>query len=368
MLVSLMKIELFLKKFFYSIFRIVFRNKEKDIPIAKEGVRNILILRYDAIGDMIVTLPVIKLLNQLIPNSNIDVIASNRNASIIKTETLIRNKIIQPISFFKSLIQASKLKKNNYDLILSLVLNDTTKAGLISNLAGNNNTTKAVIAHNSRRHIYSALFNIQIDLNQFRNKITMLELQCKFVARIFGIKDYQELIINKMTIADNDTSFAKVKVSNITPFIVYNISSGNDYRTFSTAKNIEILSRILENIEGFHFVIISAPNEHSKALDIKNGLGNDRVLVFDPMSLNQVAALINLSSLVFTPDTSIVHIASATNTPVFLIYSLLSSHCTEWLPYKSKFASVRTKTKEPIENIETDEVIKVFLNFVREEL
>ena len=118
MLVSLMKIELFLKKFFYSIFRIVFRNKEKDIPIAKEGVRNILILRYDAIGDMIVTLPVIKLLNQLIPNSNIDVIASNRNASFIKTETLIRNKIIQPISFFKSLIQASKLKKNNYDLIL----------------------------------------------------------------------------------------------------------------------------------------------------------------------------------------------------------------------------------------------------------
>ena len=86
------------------------------------------------------------------------------------------------------------------------------------------------------------------------------------------------------------------------------------------------------------------------------------------MGLTQVAAIIDQSSLVFTPDTSIVHIASATNTPVFLIYSLLSSHFTEWLPYKSKFASVRTKTKEPIENIETDEILNVFLEFVREEL
>ncbi|MER3329956.1 MAG: glycosyltransferase family 9 protein, partial [Candidatus Kapaibacterium sp.] len=95
---------------------------------------------------------------------------------------------------------------------------------------------------------------------------------------------------------------------------------------------------------------------------------SDRVLVFDPMSLTQVAALIDQSTLVFTPDTSVVHIASATNTPVFLIYSLLSSHFTEWLPYKSKFASVRTEVKGPIESIETDEIVNGFLDFIREEL
>ncbi len=362
-----MKIELLIKKLFYSIFRIIFRNKNISTPLNKVEIKNILILRYDAIGDMIVTLPVIGMIKKIYPNSNIDVIASTRNISIINSEPSIRNKIVQPIGFFKSLVQASGLRRNEYDLVLSLVLNDTTKAGLISNLAGNSNTIKAVIAHDTRRDIYSALFNIQIDLNEFRNKITMLELQCKFVARIFGIESYEELIVNEMTISDIDRHYAEVKINDLLPFIVYNISSGNDYRTFTTEKNIKILSMILAEFNEFNVVIISAPNEHEKALDIKNGLKSERVFVFEPMSLTQVTAIINESDFVFTPDTSIVHIASATNTPVFLIYSLLSSHVTEWLPYKTKFAYVRTKTKEPIGNIDTNEIVNGFIDFVKEE-
>lgn len=362
-----MKIELLIKKLFYSLFRIIFRNKNINVPLNNKDITNILILRYDAIGDMIVTLPVIRMLKQILPESNIDVIASTRNISIIEPEQYIRNRIVQQKGFFRSLAQASGLKKNKYDLVLSLVLNDTTKAGLIANLAGSKKTVKAVIAHDTRRDIYSALFNIQIDLNDYRNKITMLELQCKFVARIFGLESYEHLIVNKMSISSEDAKFAEKKVSQLIPFIVYNISSGNDYRTFTTEKNIETLSRILSELISYNVVIISAPNEQTKALAIKDGLGSERVFVFETMSLTQVSAIINKSDFVFTPDTSIVHIASAMQIPVFLIYSLLSSHVTEWLPYKSRFTYVRTKTKEPIGNIETDEIVNGFIDFVKEE-
>lgn len=361
-----MKIELLFKKLFYSIFRLLFRNENIEIPISYNNIKNILILRYDAIGDMIVTLPVIKLIDELIPNSNIDVIASSRNISIIENESRIRNKILQPKGFFKSLFQAKKLKRNNYDLVLSLVLNDTTKAGLISNLASSKSAYKCVIAHDTRKDIYSALFNIQVELQEYRNRITMLELQCKFVSRIFGIVNYEDMIVNRMTISDYDEKFIESITSNLKPFIVFNISSGNDYRTFTTKKNIEILNDILDNISEYNFIIISAPNENSKAVEIKESLNSERVNVIGTMNLNQVSALINQSILVFTPDTSIVHIASATNTPVFLIYSLLSSHVTEWLPYKSKYSYVRTKSKEPIQNIETKEVVSGFLNFAKE--
>lgn len=362
-----MNIELLIKKLFYSIFRIIFRNKDVDIPLNKGEIKNILILRYDAIGDMIVTLAVIRMLKQILPDSNIDVLASHRNISIIKSEPTIRNKFVQPVGFFKSLVHASGLRENDYDLVLSLVLNDTTKAGLISNLAGKHKTVKATVEHDKRRDIYSALFNMQIPLHEFRNKITMLELQCKFVARIFGLESYDELIVNKMSISEEDMSFAETKTAGITPFIVYNISSGNDYRTFSTEKNIEILSQILAGLSDYNVVIISAPNEQEKAVAIKDGLNSARIIVFDAMSLTQVSAIINQSSYVFTPDTSIVHIASALQIPVFLIYSLLSSHVTEWLPYKSRFAFVRTKEKGPIENIGTDEIVNGFLELVRGE-
>lgn len=360
-----MKIELLIKKLFYSLFRIIFRNKNISSPLKKEEVTNVLVLRYDAIGDMVVTLPVIRMLKQILPESNIDIIASTRNISILEYESIVRNKYVQPKGFFKSLIQASGLRKNKYDLILSLVLNDTTKAGLIANLASGKRAVKATIEHNKRRDIYSALFNLQIPLHEFRKKITMLELQCKFVAEIFGLKSYKQLIENRMSISEVDRKFAENTTNNLTPFIVYNISSGNDYRTFSTEKNVDIIRRIITELSGYNIIIISAPNEQQKAEEIRDKVNNNRVVVFDSMSLTQIAAIINHSTIVFTPDTSIVHIASATQTPVFLIYSLLSSHVEEWLPYGVLFAYVRTKTRGPIENIETDEVVKGFLDFIK---
>ena len=361
-----MKIEMLFKKFFYSIFRIIFRNNNISAPLNKIEITNVLVLRYDAIGDMIVTLPVIRMLKKILPESNIDIIASTRNISILDSESIIRNKYVQPISFFKSLVQAARIRKNDYDLVLSLVLNDTTKAGLIANIAGNRKTVKAVIEHDKRRDIYSALFNIQVPLHEHRKKITMLELQCKFIAEIFGLESYDHLIENKMSISIEDSKYADTKTSELTPFIVYNISSGNDYRTFSTEKNIEILRRIINELTEYNIIIISAPNEQQKAEEIRDKVESNRVVVFDSMSLTQVAAIINQSMIVFTPDTSIVHIASATQTPVFLIYSLLSSHVEEWLPYGVKFAYVRTKAREPIENIATDDVVRGFLDFERE--
>ncbi len=361
-----MNIELSIKKLFYSFFRIIFRNKNINKPLKKGEVTNVLVLRYDAIGDMIVTLSVLRMLKQLIPESNIDIIASTRNISILDSESIVRNKYVQPVGFFKSLIQALTIRKNKYDLILSLVLNDTTKAGLIANLAGTQKTTKAVIEHKKRRDIYSALFNLQIPLHEFRKKITMLELQCKFVAEIFGLNSYENLIVNKMSISKVDREFAERKTNGLTPFIIYNISSGNDYRTFSTNKNVEILDKIIQELTEYNLIIISAPNDERKAKEIRDKVNSNRVKVCDSMSLTQVTAVIDLSTIVFTPDTSIVHIASATQTPVFLIYSLLSSHVEEWLPFGVQFAYVRTKTREPIENIETNEVVDGFLDFVKD--
>lgn len=360
-----MKVDLLFKKFFYSCFRIIFKNKSVEAPLNKDRIKNILILRYDAIGDMIVTLPTIRMLRQLLPNANIDIICSQRNISIIENEHLVRNIIIQPVGFFKSLIQSSKLRKNNYDIILSLVLNDTTKAGLIANLAGSRETIKALIEHNERQNIYSALFNLQISMDEYRNKITMLEIQCIFVAKIFGLQDYEYLISNTLRISEEDKLFAQTINKGISPYIVYNISSGNDFRTFSKAKNLNLLTSILKEFQEYNIIIIYAPIDQPKAMEIKDSFRNQRVFVFKPMKLNQVSALIDSAEYVFTPDTSIVHIASATQTPVFLIYSLLSSHFTEWLPYKSKFAFIKTEVRGPIEDIDTDEIFNSFVNFVR---
>lgn len=359
-----MKVELLLKKLFYTIFKVIFRNKNIHYPLEINNISNILVLRYDAIGDMIVTLPTIRLLKHLIPNSNIDIIASKRNISIINDEKSLRNKFILKDGFIAMFRQCLSLKSNNYDLILSMVLNNTTKAGIIANIIGSRNSVKAVIAHNNRKELYSALFNLQIDMSEYRNKCTMLEIQCRFICKIFEVKFDESILQTSIELNNADLDFANVIANKMKPYIIYNISSGNEYRTFSTQKNIEILNDISSELDEFNFIILYAPQEKDKAKEIHSSLQCERIFLYDPMSLTEVSALISFCHATFTPDTSIVHIAAAFQKPVFLVYSLLSSYINEWLPYNTEYDYLKTSKKESIDNIKTEEIKVKFIQFI----
>ena len=65
----------------YPLLRLIFHNPRKDSPIDIRTVKSLLFLRYDRIGDMIVTTPIFRSLKQLNPALKIGVVASETNAS-----------------------------------------------------------------------------------------------------------------------------------------------------------------------------------------------------------------------------------------------------------------------------------------------
>ena len=67
----------------YPFLRSLLHNPEHDAPIDIHTVNSILILRYDRIGDMIVTTPIFRRLKELHPQLKIGVFASETNAEII---------------------------------------------------------------------------------------------------------------------------------------------------------------------------------------------------------------------------------------------------------------------------------------------
>ena len=79
----------------------------------------ICISRIDRMGDMVLTLPVIKSLKIENPNSEIHILSSNINFKIVKDLKYIDKIYIiekSVISFFKEII---KIRKNKYDLFLN---------------------------------------------------------------------------------------------------------------------------------------------------------------------------------------------------------------------------------------------------------
>jgi ADP-heptose:LPS heptosyltransferase len=358
-----MKLELLIKKLFYLIFRIIFRNKAVEGYLDKDKIKNILILRYDAIGDMVVTVPAIRQLKSIVPNTNIDVLCSKFNHTLIEYED-VRNRPILESGFFNMVFQLLILRRNNYDLIISYVTNKNTKSGLISNLIGKQSCVKATIAHKERTTIYSALYNKQIDLNKFRFQITMLEIQLLLLNELFGVRYSVSDEHLRLKISQDDVDMAEGLTKSLGDFVVFNISSGNDFRTFSTNKNVEILDNILEIDKKHNYLLIYGPSDREKAEHIHSKLDNKRLTLCPSISITQVSAVIGRAKLVFTPDTSIVHIASSYKVPIFLLFSTMATNIREWYPYNTIFTFVKTEDKVPLETISNDKILNEYVSFL----
>ncbi len=358
----LKKIEKSIKNFLYKIIKLIFRNKQFSIPVKPDKIKKILILRYDVIGDMIVTLPAIDLLKQNLPNAEIHIICSERNFPIIKNDNRINKIFILEKKIFKRLNQLIEIRKEKYDIVFAFVFNRTTTAGFISNLVANKNTPKINIFHSERYEMYSAFFNILINIEELRNKYTMAELLVFIICDTFGWKYPEVPIPIQLQLNHKNFDFAEnfIKQKKLDKFCILNISAGSDYRQWSVEKNTELLKIIFEKDNEVNFVITSSPKEIEKAEAIKSFFSN-RVEVFPKTyDILDIAAIISKSELVITPDTSITHLSAAFRIPIILLYSTLASHSKEWEPLGSKSIVVSTKERKALEFIEVKDVISAF--------
>jgi ADP-heptose:LPS heptosyltransferase len=82
-------------------------------------------------------------------------------------------------------------------------------------------------------------------------------------------------------------------------------------------------------------------------------------------SLLEIAALIEGAFAVITPDTSIIHFASAAKTPVLGFYTQMQD-VHEWLPHQVKNRLVLSSQNEPTSAIPISNMIQAIDDFLLE--
>ena len=83
--------------------------------------------------------------------------------------------------------------------------------------------------------------------------------------------------------------------------------------------------------------------------------------------LGELASLIEGALLVVSPDTSIVHFASAMQTPVFAIYAPMNAS-QEWMPHEVPYDVVMAKVGQQISEIEPQVLIDGAVRFIAQVL
>ncbi|HEX9614993.1 MAG TPA: glycosyltransferase family 9 protein [Bacteroidota bacterium] len=347
----------------YPILRLFFRNHPHDGAIRLTSVRRLLILRYDRIGDIVVTTPVFRRLKELHPDLYLGVLASQSNAALIKGNPFIDQIHALPARWrhYPSWLKA--VRKEEYDVVLNFIFNRTTSGGVLANLAA----PKAIKVGQGAEK-YRFYFNKLLTLN--RGKSHMSEVLMQYVNQVFELEAPAEMPRFELYVGAEAERYIRQFVAEGLSsagkdgYVVLNISAAEPERTLSEHQS-KALAQILALDCKQSVAVISAPGDAKTRKAVVAAAGSV-CKEFPPegtTDLLTVAALIRSAKCVVTPDTSIIHIASAVQTPVLGFYTPLRV-TKEWMPHGVKCDIVLAEEGAPVSSIPVEVLKERTKNFL----
>lgn len=323
----------------------------------------ILLLRQDRLGDLIISIGVIRNLRFLLPNAEIHIILGTKNYF---AKHLIENYVNKVYLYDKKLIHSIKLITNlrneKYDYIIDLFDNYSRTSELFIKFI---NEKKSIGFDKQKPNGQKLNYDINIDLidkNKHHIIDRIAELTKPFINNNNEFKQFDFSPEYKFkTIYNIDNYFLN---GNKTVFI--NLFGSSKEKFWGIENNINLIKSILTNQN--HNIILSTTKDRFDYLNqIIEGISNlinmsdyqNRffVLEYNP-DLDYIANVISRCDLVITPDTAIVHIASCFKVKTIILYQDIEKDYggKYWTPYKTECITLSSDDRN-ITNISLEQLL-----------
>ncbi|MBC8145437.1 MAG: glycosyltransferase family 9 protein, partial [bacterium] len=333
-------------------------------------VRRVLLLRYDAIGDMITTLPTIRTLKRLNPDIEVDVMASPKNRRVVENDpnvTRILELRNRPDQFVSDILKARRV---GYDVVICCIFGKATKIGIIANWIGGTRAIKTTIWRGEK---YGRFFNLQSKSAQLEP--SMWDKMLRLIPETFRYElqpgDEQPYIaVDAASREDARRSLVEIGFGD-SSFIAINITSVNERNRWPSASFRKLIEAILAYDHDIRIVLLWMGNDRTIAEQLANNVPSSdrgRIALY-PATRNvmEIVAVVEQSEAVFSLDTGVVHMASATGRPVMALYVAGSRAITEWRPYGVPYRAIESDAdKAFVATIPPERVIPVFLGLLDE--
>lgn len=307
----------------------------------------ILFTQLGRIGDMVLLTSAIKAVKEKYPDSLIDVITGNNNYQVLKDNPKINNIIINDKSPVKLIKTIAKIRKTKYDFYIDPKDHHSTESRLIARFV---KADKKIGFNGNNKKIYDISIPSNID-NAGLHSITRIFNSLKPLSISIGEKiPKPELFTNPESEEYVSSFITEYKIEN---FILLNLSAGSKSRMLT----VENWTDIIEKIINAHRIVISfAPTENKMAIELSKRFNN--LILFNSRSINDAISLVKRATLLVTPNTSLVHIASAFDTPIIAFYDSNDEDYKKFRPLSSNQKVIRFKDEiGGLENINVNDII-----------
>jgi len=323
----------------------------QKIPPDAEPKR-ILLMRWDAIGDMMVCLPFFRKVRDLFPDAETGIVVSKRNLPLLKYEKGFNTILYDsnPVTYVRSLILVRRFRP---DVIVDTRMHyDSTTSFIYGVISG---ARWRLSASNRDNRLP---FSVRVPMPAGRHHYAHLT---KILLEGLGKKIDETDLDRGLILSSEETGFReafwrKAGLNLRKRAIGVNISAGNPTRIWGTRDTAELCSFIVST--GNVPLVFSTPQDRNKAVSISEAVPGT-LLIPECGTILHAAAFVAGLKMLITPDTALVHIASSWKVPVLGLFPQREDHMPLWFPWRDDYELVRTDT-ERIEDIRVKDVTDAY--------
>jgi heptosyltransferase-2 len=310
-----------LTRFFFSANDL---NKKEMIEVWKNS-KTICVLSASGIGDSIMATPLIEEIKSCRPGSRLIVVSTVTCALVFERNPnvdLIMRYTYGIQSFFSSVLQLLKLRKEHIDVLFAAQPSNTIRHSLITAFSNAKLRLKHTYDYGTSMErdfsfVYSKLLPDSMERHRVELNLDLLrflgeEIQEKSIYPRFEISSTAQKKIEDFLKFDG-------RINNYEKLIAIHPGGGRENKRWSPERFTEVGKKLIK--DGFSICLIGGKDEKSLSDYIAEKIDKNKVLNFTgKLSLDETAALLKRCCCLVSNDSGIMHLATAVGIPVIAIF------------------------------------------------
>lgn len=284
--------------------------------------RNILVIDFGQLGDVVLSLPALRAIREKFPQARITVAVGKPGAPVIDLSgyadaTIVVDRVAlrdgsKALALFRIGKIVKQVRRARFDFVIDLhSLSETNLLGFLSGAA------HRLYARRPGRSL-DILSNFHPKPPVEDNRPTKHAIDRYLDVLIpLGIKNAPR-VPRLPTRSDSDASIEqmleKEKANTNVPLVGLFPGAGHPGRRWPLARFSELAERLVRN-DGVRIVIFAGPEEREMVREIKTTFPR-RTIIFDKLTIPQLASALARLSVFVSNDTGPMHIATAVSTSV----------------------------------------------------
>jgi ADP-heptose:LPS heptosyltransferase len=298
------------------------------LPDWSVGSYRVLFVRYDRLGDMILSTGLLRAIANAHSNFTIDVLTAPSNRQALEGLPFLNDVIVHRRGQWSNLpLLLWRLSRRHYDVVID---------GLVGRPSVNSYTAMVMLASRARWRIGSGdrpqdfVYNVPVTPPGARNAEHHVEHLARLAAPFGVAKEYVDwrprLAPTSREVEVAAVQWGHAKGDGLR--VLVNLSAGHPERRWPDARFAEVL-RALRRREPLARIMVVAM--HADAISAHMLAETVAGAVVIP-TVRELVALVAAADLVISPDTAVTHIASAFRRPTLALLRRRQEYAA-WVPY-----------------------------------